>query len=572
MLGDIFAKRNTVPILAQDAPSLREAPSFGTVLHFGEPASGGSSHDYDLVHYVLVRELKMSDLPQTQPGVPAPGIDPTVEELAGITTVDLAFRWLGTSEAARRALLGELGGGTTPALRDIVYIKAGDWQRSLDNIVVSVPDAEARAPTVIEMGHFHMLRRICRLRCGLPAVEVPPAPQAQRGGLDALSQSQNVGDALALLSQASTTPQITGEPEIKLSLILDPNLDSKLVRMPQTKVRALFTDYIAKRGAEPSEDIEPTLEQISAVYQVCNADLVPYADFSILGPHGRRMVGKLSYCAYTQQPDGSWHRRELPGPPTWDHWWSSFRVLRTIYLLLDIAEPEILDNYGEMVRAFANLYGPKAWFVVYTADVRMRSEHFERLRRKEERLHEAALKSGATSLYNPAKPWKRVFAAAIDDCKDWWESNLHRPALLYLTSLRTAAETVADGTVQQLTDLPRERSRIPPARDQKQKWQDDQGGVYTKAGRRFCDAYNTTAGCSQGNRCTDHHACKRCRLPGHGMHECSSGRPPKGSKGKQRPPVRLVPSPSSSNLPPPPPPSGSQNRGGQGNRGSRRNR
>ena len=88
---------------------------------------------------------------------------------------------------------------------------------------------------------------------------------------------------------------------------------------------------------------------VGAVAQVVAADLVPYADFAILGPYGRRMVGKLSYCAYTYQPDGTRHRRELPGPPSWEHWWSSYRVLRTIYLLLDVADPEILDNYGEML-------------------------------------------------------------------------------------------------------------------------------------------------------------------------------------------------------------------------------
>ena len=111
------------------------------------------------------------------------------------------------------------------------------------------------------------------------------------------------------------------EPKIKLSMVLDPSLESELVRLPQTMVRALFTKYIAVRGAEPSEDIEPTHEQVSAVHQVITNDFVPYADFAIWSPHGKRMVGKLSYCAYTFQPDGTWHRRELPGPPSWDHWW-----------------------------------------------------------------------------------------------------------------------------------------------------------------------------------------------------------------------------------------------------------
>ena len=42
----------------------------------------------------------------------------------------------------------------------------------------------------------------------------------------------------------------------------------------------MFTDYIRLRGADPSEDIEPTLEQVSAIHQVITADVLPFADFS----------------------------------------------------------------------------------------------------------------------------------------------------------------------------------------------------------------------------------------------------------------------------------------------------
>ena len=138
----------------------------------------------------------MADLPQTLPGVPAPSVDPTVEELAGITTVDLAFRWLSTGEAARQALLAQVGGVAAPAVRDIVYIKTADWDQAVDSIVISAPDRESRAPTHIEIGHYNMLRRIARLRCGLTAVEPPPrAHQVLGGGIGAaLSQSQRGGD------------------------------------------------------------------------------------------------------------------------------------------------------------------------------------------------------------------------------------------------------------------------------------------------------------------------------------------------------------------------------------------
>ena len=490
----------------------------------------------------------MADLPQTAPGVPAPSVDPTADELEKITSVEAAFKWLNTGEPARKAFFGEIGGGSVPALRDVVYVKADNWDKAINNIMVEVPEKPPRPPNAVEFGHFDMLRRIARLRCGLTAKEASPTTVVAHGA--------HPGQ-LAVVAQPAAAATMSTEPEIMLSVVLDPSLSSRLVRIPQADFRALFAKYIKVRGAEPSDAIEPTLEQVSAVHQVITNDFVPYADFAIWSPHGKRMVGKLSYCAYTFQPDGTWHRRELPGPPSWDHWWASFRVLRTAYLLLEVAAPEILDHYGELIREFATTYGPRAWFIVYTADIRMRSEHFERIRRREERKHEAAVAAGTPSTFDVAKPWKAVFAAALTE-DNWWQDNLHRPALLFLTNIRTAAESVADGTIQDLPVTaipPRVRSRSPPRRQELHP-----PGVYTSKGRRFCDAYNSPGGCSRRqDQCRDHHACAKCKVPGHGAHEC-------------RPKAVLKPNSSSSSVPPPPPaPGGRKHRGGGNkNRGTGR--
>ena len=50
--------------------------------------------------------------------------------------------------------------------------------------------------------------------------------------------------------------------------------------------------------------------------------------------------------------------------------------------------------------------------------------------------------------FNIAKPWHSVFKAAIAD-KLWWDENLHRPAMLYLTRVKSASESIADGRAQQ---------------------------------------------------------------------------------------------------------------------------
>ena len=485
------------------------------------------------------------DLPQTAAGQPAAGIDPTFDELASIANLEGVFEWLGASTGVRAALVEALGGGT-PRLRDIVYIRGDLWDRTVSGLRVAVSgEGDPRPTSPIEVGHLAMVRRIARLRLGLTAVEVPPATTPVAGGL-------GLGGGLPQGPPPQGAVVSVAEPRLKLSSILDPVLDTELIRLAQYVVTKLFTEYERKRGAEPAEDIEPTVEQVSAIAQVLKADLAPYACFSIFGPHGRRLLQKLTYLCWTYLPTGAWQRRELPGPPSLVYWWASYRVLRTVYLLLDTVDTETLDNYGELIRGFVNQYGEEAWAIIYTADVRMRAERFQRLRRHAERDHAAKLAANLTSVFDVGRPWNTVFNMAIAD-KGWWEESVHRPAVLYLARARTEAQLLDDHTAQPalghsavlLTRPPAEgghrrrgRSRSPqeerarplqaPDRGQQSQvprplqpaiMDRDGGDIYTKKGRRFCDDYNTPQGCNVP-KCKDLHACKNCKLYGHAIQDC----------------------------------------------------
>ena len=114
----------------------------------------------------------------------------------------------------------------------------------------------------------------------------------------------------------------------------------------------------SRRGAYPAEDAEPTSDQLSAVRQVVAADAPPYADFAIFGPHGKRLLRKLMFTAWEQMPNGQWHKKELPGPPNLDSWWTSWKTLRTVLVMLDLVDVEHLDNYGEVIRGVSQSYGP----------------------------------------------------------------------------------------------------------------------------------------------------------------------------------------------------------------------
>ena len=303
-------------------------------------------------------------------------------------------------------------------------------------------------------------------------------------------------------------------------------MEAELALLPQTEIRKLFASYKKARGREPAPDIEPTIEQISGISQVVRSDMPPYVDFAIWGPNGRRMLQKLTYLAWTFHPDGTWHRRELPGPPSFDHWWASFRVLRTAFLLMDLVEPETIDNYGEMVRGFSTEYGPRAWFIVYDADVKMRAEQMQRMRRRAEGEHEE-LEAGRKSGFDPAKPWKKVFEMAISDGeKLWWDEHLHRPAVFFLTKIKNAEEVVDDHTAQPSLAAPteggrqrqdrgvrlRSRSRSPPRKSTKA---DKRGAKKSQP----CHAFNSEGGCSRKN-CDYDHRCSHCGDKRHSAVAC----------------------------------------------------
>ena len=147
------------------------------------------------------------------------------------------------------------------------------------------------------------------------------------------------------------------------------------------------------------------------------------------------------------------------------------------------------------------------------------------MRRYAERDHDKAVQEGMTT--HPSKPWHTIFRAAIED-KLWWDENLHRPAVLFLTKVKSAPETINDGTVQQLEggehsghlrQRSRSRRRLQGTSDRGHR-RGSGGGTYTKKGHRFCDAFNTPAGCSLPG-CEDFHGCTKCKRTGHGIHQCN---------------------------------------------------
>ena len=85
------------------------------------------------------------------------------------------------------------------------------------------------------------------------------------------------------------------------------------------------------------------------------------------------------------------------------------------------------------------------WWLVALGDVRMRQEHFERLRRGALKKHAERTKQGLDSDFKESMPWDVIFRDAALD-KEFWDEHVDQPAVLFATKLTQRAEIADAGT------------------------------------------------------------------------------------------------------------------------------
>jgi hypothetical protein len=513
----------------------------------------------------------MATLPVGLEGIGCAGIDPNAADLGAIADLQAALDWPGIGDDVRDAFFSLLGLPTR--LRDVAFVPAASFSLCVDNTVVAIAVAVAATGTVpavpadqpaahrpispIESGKLYSFRRICRLRCGLTPGDPSTASIAS-------PTTPVVGTSGGL---ASPSPGAPSNPQtVKLSQLVDPRLDICVQQLDGITIRHMFESYRKRFGDLPEDTIEPSADQISAIRQLLVTDQLPYADFSILSPRGAQMLENVTYISFRLLPDNSWQRKELPGPSCFAAWWISWKVLRCLFLLLDAADSETLDNYAEHIRALDAKYGRECWFITYNGERRMRRERFERIRRDCELDHSDALLEGRPSTFDPQRPWNSVFMRARKD-RDYWNDTVRDNALLFLNQSRTAEQSVDDGTIMHLAPagnvepprskvqdasgrgpgLPAHKRQVPEAFGDSSE-QDASGGyVKNKKGLSLCTRFQDGTCQSSGGQCKQGaHQCRLC-LQCHPASKCAYA--------------------SSSGLPPPPPP-----QGGKGGRGGKSNK
>ena len=142
------------------------------------------------------------------------------------------------------------------------------------------------------------------------------------------------------------------------------------------------------------------------------------------------MQKRLEYLNWVPQPDGSYLRVEVPGPPSLDSWELCWGIFETILFMIvfppaeeggdviPVLEPIAAETYLEAFRTLAKEH-PECWHLCCRAEDRARAEHVPRTYRK------------LKDKLGTAPSWSQVFIEVAEDNR-FWDQEVRRPALQFL--------------------------------------------------------------------------------------------------------------------------------------------
>ena len=234
--------------------------------------------------------------------------------------------------------------------------------------------------------------------------------------------------------------------------VLDQADETEVVPLDVSEVRDLAIRYQRLNcGVSATAAEEATADQIAAIKAKVDMDVVPYADFAVLRPHGARLGRALRFTAKVWSAEAmQYTNREIPGPSSFEEWRRSWRVYRYALLVLGIASSAKLERYFDRIhalhRSHGELGGTNLWWLLSLAEMRMRSERMEHIRRELEadlvRLRAAG--RGHEAVMDVRRPWDAVFLAAAGD-EEYWTTEVKEASLLYMANLKGRGEIMDDG-------------------------------------------------------------------------------------------------------------------------------
>ena len=501
-------------------------------------------------------------------------MDPSAAEITSIIDMGALMDWIGIEDVGERktrsSCLGALGGPRL--IRQLVAIPLHVYEKAMADLEIVVKDV-TEFPSPLEIGQLGELRRVARVVMGLaPETSLAPSPSGAGPGpgFSAAAPASSSAVTFEEMTKALKEAVRPSSKRILASQVVDQCDSTEVVPLDRKVLQALTDDWkaLCNDGEEPSEEEEATSEQLAALNAKILAGETPYVDFGIWRPYGARLGRAMKFVAHIQQADGTTLPKEISGPSDimwWKRCWKAYAYAMTV---LKYATSTRLQRYAEKVIGLAEEY-PAYWWIIAMADIKMRSEGLERIRR------DCVRRTAAMTLtdYDPLRPWDVVFREAA--LSDFWGKEVDKPINHICNGLKSAAsvkdagfgpiiEVSADGQAkgsrtpardtQEGQEKPSKRPRaarkqLPPAKgkgggqeqkgspslpkppgpilnlvniDMAERKTPDGKHLRDKTGRQLCWDYNRKT-CNTPCKMERAHCCEWCREE-HPSHKCGKRR------------------------------------------------
>jgi hypothetical protein len=496
--------------------------------------------------------------------------EPTDAELAALNTIDDAAAWASVEgdganlETAKGSLYDCLGTRALASPMVIGVHPKADFEAVLGTWKVSMPKDGAgkatapRAPSFAELGAARLFGVAVRQKAGTDARSAAAADKVNKAHALAMAQ--------ATVAITAKTGSSAGPETFKADLVINQSLDKELSLLPKADLDVCYANYKLVFGTFPEPKKECNAMQLTSLGYLLSNSFLPYIDLALWGPYAGRIFKKLKLRGLVITQSGEFQQVEIGGPPTFAIWDENWDCAITGYTSHKAVPLGILIRYRGRIADLHKRFGPGAWALIYQADVRMRSEHQERIRRHGEEERAQALAAGGSHAYDPADPWGWIFEQSCTDT-DFWKTEVEDVGAAVADRAKAiggdaplagehAARKPGPGAGSHQAPVldprnaaaagisaMRQEGLAGPPPPKKVKIHDVQGGEYlrNRAGNNLCPSYRSAGTCTEplfgvakGGCRHGSHQCGKCLGRDHGSSACTKPAPP-AKKAERKP-------------------------------------
>jgi len=366
-------------------------------------------------------------------------MEPDEAELATFDECHKIVDWCGIAQPVWNATKVAFGLADDTPPRTPAQIPEADWKALIPQVRIS-----GQAPNAVQTAQIGELWEVCCLAVGKKKLEIVQKRDTDKLLADTRAHELALAAAgVTVIGRQTLTvpaqPQQTVKPNTRMvayeSTVDQTDRKSEVEIMNSNDVTAAYEEYNKKLGSGivgappvmPHPDEEPTIEQLTALRALVASGAPPSVDFSVWRLHANRHKKVLAFHGRHIGVDGAIVLAETKGPANIEEWLASRRSLKVACLMLKILSTAVADAYSGHISRLYTRYGSQAWLLLYQADIRFRSVHAERVRRKGEAIE---VKAGVDPCeYDPDMPWVFVYRQASEDFA-YWNREFESDALL----------------------------------------------------------------------------------------------------------------------------------------------